>query len=329
MSYEVTVLMPIYNAERYLSDSINSLLSQTCNNWKLICIDDGSTDSSKQIVESYCKKDNRITLICQKNAGPAVARAQAIELADTEYVSILDSDDAYSPNYIELMLKRAEETKADIIVPDVEFGYGNTTKLPNMFIQHNLSPDLIINNGLDAFSMTFPWKLHGWQMIKTKLAKKYYTIEEASYSKFNSDEYITRLLYLKSTKIALCSALYKYRIDPHSITRTNSLKKLDYLTTLSKLLQLSIQEKVPTHILINIYNDFYSTIISMLKMAYTFHDTNREIALKSIEHSYSECYLPNLRYKIIKQANLKTKIKFIMSKLGLFTFKIQVICLDI
>ena len=329
MSYEVTVLMPIYNAERYLSDSINSLLSQTCNNWKLICIDDGSTDSSKQIVESYCKKDNRITLICQKNSGPAVARAKAIELADTEYVSILDSDDAYSPNYIELMLKRAEETKADIIVPDVEFGYGNTTKLPNMFIQHNLSPNIIINNGIEAFSMTFPWKLHGWQMIKTKLAKKYYTITEASYSKFNSDEYITRLLYLKSTKIALCSALYKYRITPHSITRTNSLKKLDYLTTLSKLLQLSFQEKIPTHILINIYNDFYATIISMLKMAYTLHDTNREIALKSIEHSYSKCYLPNLKYKIIKQANPRTKIKFIMSKLGLFTFKIQAKCLNI
>lgn len=323
MSCEVTVLMPVYNAEKYLSDSINSLLSQTCNNWKLICIDDGSTDSSKQIVESYCKKDSRISLICQKNAGPAVARARAIELANTEYVSILDADDAYSPNYIELMLKRAEETKADIIVPDVEFGYGNTTKLPNMFIQHNLSPDLIIKNGIEAFSMTIPWKLHGWQMIKTELARKYYTVKEASYSKFNSDEYITRLLYLKSTKTVLCSALYRYRITPNSITRINSLKKIDYLATLNKLLQLSFREKVPAHILINIYNDFYVTIISMLKMAYTFHGKDRQVALRSIEWAYSQWYAPNLEYKIIKRASLKTKIKFLISKLGLFTFKIQ------
>lgn len=323
MPYEVTVLMPIYNAEKFLSDSINSLLSQTCNRWRLICIDDGSTDHSRQIVESYCEKDNRITLICQKNAGPAVARARAIEMADTAYVSILDSDDAYAPDYIELMLMRAEETIADIIVPDVEFGYGNTMKLPNMFAQHNLSPDLIINNGIEAFSMTIPWKLHGWLMVKTELAKKYYTIKEASYSKFNSDEYITRLLYLKSKKVALCAALYKYRIDPHSITRTDSLKKLDYLTTLNKLLQLSFKEKVPVHIFVNIYNDFYVTIISMLKMAYTLHDENREIALKSIEHSYTEYYLPNLKYEIIKQANIRTKIKLIISKIGLFTFKIQ------
>ena len=94
----LTVLMPIYNAERFLHESIDSLLAQTSNNWKLICIDDGSTDSSKAIVEDYCKKDSRIKLICQENAGPAVARARAIEIADTEYVSILDSDDAYAPD---------------------------------------------------------------------------------------------------------------------------------------------------------------------------------------------------------------------------------------
>lgn len=123
---KVTVLMPIYNAEKYLTDAITSLLAQTSSNWKLICIDDGSTDSSALIVKEYCAKDKRIKLISQTNAGPAVARAKAIEIADTEYVSILDSDDAYASNYVELMLKRAEETNADSIVPDVEFGYRNT-----------------------------------------------------------------------------------------------------------------------------------------------------------------------------------------------------------
>ena len=209
---KVTVLMPIYNAERFLHDSIGSLLAQTCDRWKLICIDDGSTDASRSIVEYYCQKNSRIQLICQENAGPAVARARAIEIADTEYVSILDSDDAYAPDYVRIMLARAEETDADSIVPDVEFGYGNTQKLPNMFDQHHLSAELVIEDGKEAFAMTLPWKLHGWQMVRTSLAKKYYTVQQASYSKFNSDEYITRLLYLKSKRVALCSAAYRYRI---------------------------------------------------------------------------------------------------------------------
>ena len=75
----VTVLMPIYNAEKYLANAIDSLLIQTSPNWKLICIDDGSTDSSASIVESYCAKDKRIKLIKQANAGPAMARAKPLK----------------------------------------------------------------------------------------------------------------------------------------------------------------------------------------------------------------------------------------------------------
>ena len=186
---QVTVLMPVYNAERFLDDSIGSLLSQTIKDWKLICIDDGSTDSSLQILRKYEADNERIKVLVQENAGPAVARAKAIEFVDTEYVSILDSDDAYAPDYVELMLKRAEETNADSIVPDVEFGYGNTKKIPNLFKSNHLNGQTLIKDGKQAFAMTIPWKLHGWQMIRTSLAKQYYTVANASYSKFNSDEY--------------------------------------------------------------------------------------------------------------------------------------------
>ncbi len=322
---EITVLMPVYNAEKYLHDSIGSLLSQTSNKWKLICIDDGSTDSSKQIIEKYCKSNNRIKLISQKNAGPAMARAQAIKLVDTEYVSILDADDAYSPNYIELMLKRAEETDADSIVPNVEFGYKSIAKQQDLFQQRGLSPDLIIKNGIQAFSMTFPWKLHGWQMIKTELAKKYYTISNAAYSKFNSDEFITRLLYLKSRTTVLCQAKYLYRIDPNSLTRTVSLKKLDYLITLDKLLNLCYKENIPTKIIIEVYNNYYITLISSLKMAKLLKQEEYPIALKRIKESYSYSYKQNLKYKIIKQAKIRTQIKLILSHLSFYFFRLMAI----
>lgn len=319
---KITVIMPVYNAGVYLHDSINSLLSQTSNNWELICIDDGSTDNSKEIIESYCKVDNRIKLLSQNNEGPAVARARAIEKVNTEYISILDSDDAYSYNYIELMIERAKETNADSIVPDVEFGYGNSMKLPNMFTQHNLSPTLIIENGVEAFSMTIPWKLHGWQMIRTELAKKYYTLENASYSKFNSDEYITRLLYLKSKKTALCNAVYKYRIDNNSLTRSLSLKKLDYLITLDKLLKLAFNEKLPNYIIVRIFNDYYCTLKLMLSIVNKFKKEERAYAISIINKSYKESYLKNIKYDIYKDEKLSTKIKFMISQLGLFIFRL-------
>lgn len=320
---KVTVLMPVYNAEKYLHDSIGSLLSQTSNQWKLICIDDGSTDNSKHIIEEYCKSDNRIKLISQKNAGPAMARAKAIEMVDTEYVSILDTDDAYSSNYIELMLKRAEETDADSIVPNVEFGYKGITKQQDLFQQRGLSPDLIIRNGIQAFSMTFPWRLHGWQMIKTELAKKYYTVVNAAYSKFNSDEFITRLLYLKSKMTVLCKAKYLYRIDANSLTRTASLKKLDYLMTLDKLLHLCYKENIPAKIIIEVYNNYYSTLISSLKMIKSLKQKEYLIALKRIKQSYEYSYKPNLKYRIVKQAKIRTQIKLMLSYSSFYFFRIM------
>lgn len=308
----VTVLMPIYNAERFLHESIGSLLAQTSNQWKLICIDDGSTDSSKAIVEEYCKKDSRIKLICQENAGPAVARARAIEIADTEYVSILDSDDAYAPDYVEKMLARAEETDADSIVPDVEFGYGNTKKLPNMFAQHLLSADLVIEEGKKAFAMTIPWQLHGWQMIRTPLAKKYYTVQQASYSKFNSDEYITRLLYLKSKKVALCSAIYKYRIDDSSITRKPSFKKMDYLVTNAYLLWLAEYEKVDNSTIVNIYNAYYSTCKNLKNNLIGQLETkDKEKANKLIKESIVK-FKNGFKWRYLSKAPFRTKLKFLI-----------------
>lgn len=314
---KVTVLMPIYNAECFLHDAIGSLLSQTCDNWKLICIDDGSTDNSKAIVEEYCKKNSRIKLICQENAGPAVARAKAIEIADTEYVAILDSDDAYAPDYVEKMLMRAKETNADSIVPDVEFGYGNTKKLPNMFAQHHLSTDMVVEDGKKAFAMTFPWQLHGWQMVRTSLAKKYYTVQQASYSKFNSDEFITRLLYLKSKRIALCSALYKYRIDSSSITRKPSLKMMDYLVTNEKLLWLAEHEHLDKNVILNIYNDYYVTCRDMKKKRIPQLDVSEQDDANKLMEASLVKFKKNFKWKYLKDAPLKTRIKFCLFLLGI------------
>lgn len=309
---QVTVLMPIYNAEKYLCDAIDSLLNQTSDKWKLLCIDDGSTDSSAKIVEEYRNMDNRICLIRQANAGPAVARARAIEFVDTEYVSILDSDDAYASDYVELMLNRAEETDADCVVPDVEFGYGDKGNTSRLFEKRKLTGMMVIENGRMAFSMTIPWQLHGWQMIRTSLAKLYYTVETASYSKFNSDEYITRLLYLKSKKTVMCSAVYKYRMAPDSITRKPSIKKLDYLLTLDKLLTLCSSEHIDHSVVLNVYNDYYLTLIKMWKLTKELSIKERKKGCEIVKQAYLTSYKRNLDNRVLKNAPLKTwlKLKF-------------------
>ncbi len=94
----VSIITPSYNSERFISKTIDSVLSQTYQNWEMIIVDDVSTDNSNEIIESYIKKDSRIKLIkLIKNRGPAVARNIAIKEAKGRYIAFLDADDLWHP----------------------------------------------------------------------------------------------------------------------------------------------------------------------------------------------------------------------------------------
>ena len=98
----VSIITPSYNASKFISETINSVLSQTHENWELLIVDDYSSDSSNKIIEKFIKKDNRIKLIkLKENSGPAVARNKAIAEAKGRYVAFLDADDLWYPKKLE------------------------------------------------------------------------------------------------------------------------------------------------------------------------------------------------------------------------------------
>lgn len=101
----VTVITPAYNSEDYIAGTIESVISQTYTRWEMIVVDDASTDSTAEIVNSYSRKDKRIRYIAlKKNSGPGKARNVAIELAEGRYIAFLDSDDRWLENKLERQL---------------------------------------------------------------------------------------------------------------------------------------------------------------------------------------------------------------------------------
>lgn len=96
----VSIITPCYNSERFISETIDSVKSQTYPNWEMLIIDDGSTDNSEKIVDQYVEKDSRIKLIKQKNAGSAAARNNGIRHAQGQYIALLDSDDIWLPEFL-------------------------------------------------------------------------------------------------------------------------------------------------------------------------------------------------------------------------------------
>jgi len=101
----VSIITPVYNAEKFISESIESVLNQTYNNWEMILVDDCSSDKSSEIINKYAEKDDRIKYIkLDINSGAAVARNTAIEASKGRYIAFLDSDDLWKPKKLERQL---------------------------------------------------------------------------------------------------------------------------------------------------------------------------------------------------------------------------------
>ena len=125
---KVSVVMPIYNAGDYLTRAIGDVLSQTLTELELICVNDGSTDNSLSIIKSFMKKDQRIKLISQQNAGTSVARNVGIEAASGEYIIFLDADDFFEKNLLKLLYEAAEKDSLDVAVARFDIYNDNQNK---------------------------------------------------------------------------------------------------------------------------------------------------------------------------------------------------------
>ena len=112
----ISVIIPVYNAEQYLTETIDSLINQTLANIEIICIDDGSTDGSLALLKKYAKRDKRIKVYHQKNAGVATARNEGLRRASGKYIMWCDSDDTYTPNMCLKMFNIMERRRVDLAI---------------------------------------------------------------------------------------------------------------------------------------------------------------------------------------------------------------------
>ncbi len=110
-----SIIVPVYNAEKYLNDCLNSVLAQTYQDFELILIDDGSTDSSASICECFQRRDSRVKFWKQKNQGALLARRDGIEKAIGEYVVFLDSDDMMEPNLLQVAYEAFQKYECDCV----------------------------------------------------------------------------------------------------------------------------------------------------------------------------------------------------------------------
>lgn len=216
---KVSVIMPVYNAEKYLCEALDSLVQQTLDDIEIICVDDGSTDNSYAILKEYAKRNKRFIVLRQQNSFAGVARNYGMSYATGKYLSFLDADDYFREDMLEKAYVCAEKIDADIVVFGGELFVNDIGKArpANFLLREELCPenDIIYpeeqSNFLFNFTNTAPWN---------KLFRKSY-IEEKKLcfqnSKRANDVYFVESALALARKIGILrEKLILYRTENQS-----------------------------------------------------------------------------------------------------------------
>ncbi len=214
---KVSVIIPIYNTEKYLSQCLESICSQTLKEIEIICINDGSTDSSSEILKNFASKDSRIIIINQQNSGQGAARNLGISKAKGEFTLCMDSDDWLEPQGLEKAYNKIKSDNADILIFDFYKFYENTqtkiifkntsvyNQLKTPFSPKEAGKVLLLNNSLC------------FKLYRTEFLKNNNIIY--SNNKFMEDApFYIKAMLLANKITCLDEALSNYRIYAKSHT---------------------------------------------------------------------------------------------------------------
>lgn len=131
MAVKVSIIVPVYNVEKYLRKCLDSLVNQTLKDIEIICINDGSTDDSLKVLQEYASEHLNVIVIDQENQGVSIARNNGINKAQGDYIGFVDPDDWVEPDMFKILYEKAVKTGVDIVECDYRMVFENSTKIKN------------------------------------------------------------------------------------------------------------------------------------------------------------------------------------------------------
>lgn len=218
---KISVIVPVYNSEKYLHRCIDSILAQTFTDFEVLLIDDGSTDSSGEICDEYAHKDSRVRVFHKENGGVSSARNLGLDNAKGEWISFVDSDDWLVEDCYSIILQYANISCIDLITTDLNIVTNNEIKVQKM---HKWT-DNKHQSFIQYLSRT--WLCPGWILVRARLFMKEGMRFPEKISVFEDFHLFVRLIYYAKKIINIATPLYYYRCDnDNSATRTINEKHL-------------------------------------------------------------------------------------------------------
>ena len=268
----ISVIVPIYNTEKYLVECVESIRKQTYSNIEIILVDDGSTDASIEICDGFAEKDSRVRVFHKKNEGVAVARNFGIQQSNGQYVVIVDSDDVAVDKMIEVLYTQIKENDADIAVgnyyiydeSDGNFYYYITEA---DYCVEVLSPQELIDRQAGAWK----WNSTAFMLTTFKLYKKV-LFDDVSFThgrRFD-DEASTHRLFLRSKKTVFVNDnVYLYRRRSGSIMRSEF--DLSWVRDLVEVFSKKISDLVLAGLDISVMRIRFVNLLKDYKQTLEYH----------------------------------------------------------
>ena len=300
----VTLIVPIYNTEKYLRECIDSILSQTYAGLEIILVDDGSTDGSGRICDEYLKTDSRVRVIHQANGGLSAARNEGMDRASGDYLAFIDSDDHLRNDYVEKLLEAVKSIKADndricFSFCDCETGRC-TIEISGLRDKTIISRYDYIKNISDPISRDY--------LLGVMACNKMYPRKDLDQIRFprgriHEDEFfINKILQNMENCAFVPEKLYIYRDNEEGITGTKhrfDLRHLDVLDAYSERVAITYEMGNKTAAEITARNGLYK-LCRMYLEAQEDPD-NFEVNKKEIRKKYREFFHCNNKYMNIKK----------------------------
>lgn len=233
---EISIIVPIYNVEKYLSNCIESILAQTLKNFELILIDDGSPDNCGEIMEAYAKTDKRIITIHQKNKGVSAARNEGLKIAKGIYVSFIDPDDYVSETYLEELVAVIKSTGTEIACCNWDYFYSDGSR-----IVHNVKNIPMVMGQQEFVSHLFdtPRTLGGSNCNKLFIREKIEHLYDEELQICEDNLFLIKYCLNINSGCYIDKALYHIFEREGSATRSNPEKLIASLTVRKEIIELS------------------------------------------------------------------------------------------
>lgn len=300
----ISVIVPVYNSEKYLSRCIESIISQSFVDLEIILINDGSFDKSGDICEKYKDLDNRIIVIHKENGGVSSARNIGLSIARGEYIGFVDSDDYIEKNMYFYLYNHLINSRSDISMCDYYVDFYKSNNINKEEVRNSFE---IINN-IEAIKRIYDDK--GWKyeicwnkLFKRELFEKIFFPE----GKIHEDALTTYKLLYKAKSICITTdKLYHYYQSEESITRKEfNIKRLDLIDAMNEKIQLLKDENLTElqysaeEILIKTLIEFYYETFNLKK--------EKKYLLDKIKKMYNKSFNRNI---LNKNISIKEKIAY-------------------